>query len=161
MPYPVDALLARAGRSGTPAYRSDAIRALHLLDEILKNGGEGYCGRQPLAQGRLGVTVLTLEVIAETRQISTGEARPELLAELGEAFANRAASINDDYLHDWCVVMAAYCRRAIARLEGTTFESDGLQDAAEAISRTSEVPLVACDPDLASWIRANKGERQE
>jgi hypothetical protein len=160
MPFAsVAGMTHKLANRGTCECREAVTGGYRLLEALRASSSsvseEQFQGHVP--PGKLGMFLLTLWTINQTRLRQTGEAQSARFNELADAFEAESGQ-SEDSLWTWAQALASYCREQAAELCDLPRHATPDLSAAE-LEQLASAPLVGFDPTLNSWLKTLTRER--
>jgi len=158
MPFPsVTGMERRLDRRGTREVREAVAMGYRLLERLgTTSEPSDEEENWTTAEGKLGLFLLTLWAVHQTRLKEKGEAEPERFGALASAFASYPAP--DGASSVWAHALCAYCRQQEGEL-GRHASEDFPDFSPAQAEQLTQSPLVGFDCSLNRWLETMHPER--
>ena len=153
MPFnSVAGMASKLNGRGSREWREAVTLGYRLLERLGTTGGPSdEAERSPAVGGKLGLFLLTLWAIHQTRMKEAGQALSERFAALAEAFTVNL--VPDCASKIWAHTMAAYCRHQSTDLDSRP-EQDITAFPFDELEQVKHSPLIGFEPSLNRWLES-------
>lgn len=151
LPFPIDTLTSRVGRSGSPPVSGSVVSILFLLDALTHERLTPLDISGPAGSGSLTALWLTLAAVFEVRMGTLGQARPSMLDHLAAQLQALRPTVSGT-VGNWVDAVEAFCAREAARLRKQRWQCSSAAWVSSSCKVALANPLVGFDPGLTRFL---------